>query len=116
MEDIEHLVHDESFLLGEARVVLQHVQGHRPLGGRRIKIDDILITLRRDIGEDIHNVRAMRVNKADAVALLDILNNHIFKQSRFASAGLTDGVKVAHPIFSADKNFGHRTAIMIEAE
>ena len=40
----------------------------------------------------------MRVYVADALALLHILNNHIFEQNGLSGAGLADQIKMTPPV------------------
>jgi len=76
LEDHQQFVHDEGLLLGTRNIVLQEVkaEGTREVGG--VKINNILIALRRDGGEYVQDVGAVRVNEATALAIPNILNDH----------------------------------------
>src|SRR6185437_8167548 len=75
LENGEQLVDDERLLLGARGIVLEEVKRERAREVCRIEVNDVLIALRRDGGEDIKDVGSVRIDEAAALAVLDVLDD-----------------------------------------
>ena len=76
VKDGEHFIYHKSFLLRETDIILQHVQAHWPVRIGRVKINQIVKALLWYIGQDILDIRTMRVYHANAVTIQNILTDH----------------------------------------
>src|SRR5579859_7035642 len=72
----------------------------------RIEIGHVFDTSAWNVIKDFSSQIAVRVNDADTVARLDVLENQVAKQRCLTSAGFSNGVEVMSPIFGK-KNKGH---------
>src|SRR3989344_2144902 len=68
------------------------------IGG--IKVNYIFHPLRWNDGKDRFHILAVRVHQADAVAVTDILGNHIKHQYRFTGTRLTEQINMLAPGFA----------------
>src|SRR3989344_3006442 len=104
VEDSLHLVHDEGLLLRTVEVVIQHVQAHRPPNVAGVEINEVLHALLGDMPQDEVNQSAVGIDDRETLAGLDVLDDHVTQEGRFAGAGLADQINVAAAILVRDEN------------
>ena len=90
--------HKMFLLLGFCR---QHIEPHRPLSIRGIKINHIFRPLRRDARHNAVDQISVRINDRHAMPGADILHDHFFKHLRFAGTGFSDGIHMPSAVIFA---------------
>ncbi len=93
-----------------AWIVLKHVEPERAVNIRRVEIDNILVPLRRNHGEHIKNVVAVRVNEADSLASLDVLLDERLEESRLSGSCLPNDVEMPKAVLVRQAHFGSGAA------
>src|SRR3989338_4746616 len=116
LENGKKFIDDKRLLLAIRGVKLKHVKSDRTLQVCGVEIDDILLALRRHRRKHIGDVGAVRVYHADAVALLNVLHNHIFHQRRLAGARLTDDIEMPQAVIGSDEDVCLRISVGVDAE
>src|SRR3989344_7265311 len=81
---------------------LQDIKADMMVGIGRIKINYILHSMRWNSGENCFNIFPVRINHADPVAVLNILDNHIEHQYGLTSTGLSEQINMLAPILALD--------------
>src|SRR3989344_8161715 len=72
------------------------------VGIKRGKVDDVFDALVGHEIEQFFGGRAVRVDKCDTLAILDILNRHVLKQCGFTHARLADDIDVFAAVEAAN--------------
>ena len=67
---------------------------------RRIEINHIFHAMWRNSREYSFDVLSVRINQANTLTILDVLNNHIEHQHRFTSAGLSKKIHMLASVFT----------------
>ena len=75
-----------------------------------IKVDDIIDSIRGNSLDELLSCIAVRINKGDAMPLLDILDSQILEEVSLPHTGLTDDVHMSAPIILLDTKDALRIA------
>ena len=83
-------------------IKLNDIEADMEFGIGRIEINYIFYPMIRNQMEYFFHKLAMRINYADAFAVLNILNNKIGEQYRLTCSRLTKNIHVLTPVFALD--------------
>ena len=85
--------------------ILHHIERDRIFQIKRGEVNDIFQPRRRHIIQQFFRRRAVRVNKSQTAAVLNVLDGQIFQQGGFSHAGFTDDIKMPCAVFAFDAEF-----------
>ena len=91
--------HEVAFVVAD---ILHHVEPDGVVGIKRREIDDVFDALVRDEVEEFLGGRAVRVDECDALAVLNVLDSHVFEQRGFTHTRLADDINVFAAVKSAN--------------
>src|SRR3989338_4518740 len=93
-----HLIYYECFHLGPRAVILKHVETHWPRRVGRIEVNDVIYSLRRHSCQNIFYVVSVRIYKSDALAVFDVLNEHVLEHPRLSGSRLKRHVSMPQAV------------------
>ena len=79
---------------------LKHIEADMVVLVRGIKINHVFHAMRRNCGKHRFHIFSVRVNQADSVAVLDVLDNHVEHQHGLTGAGFTQKINMLAPVFA----------------
>src|SRR5580698_1412590 len=94
----------------------KNVEADRIRFVRWIKEHYIFNALLRNASDHLIDQITMRVEDGHAIAVLDILHDHVQEQRRLAAPGGADEMHVANPLLAAHRNLDGFPGVLINAQ